>query len=64
MFALLPFLYGLGFVFGSYLLVCLKSNGFSWRLSGSIAIVSLAATYGVFIKIFGLLLPVWPMWMS
>jgi hypothetical protein len=66
MFALLAFLYGLGFVFGSaaYLLVCLKANGFSWRLSVAVAVVALAATWGVFIHIFGILLPVWPMWMS
>jgi hypothetical protein len=66
MFALLPFLYLFGFIFGSaaYLLVCLKANGFSWKLAVSTAVVALAAGWGVFIHVFGLLLPVWPMWMS
>ena len=66
MFALLPFIYLFGFIFGSagYLLVCLKANGFSWKLSVITAVVALAAGWGVFIHIFGLLLPMWPMWMS
>jgi hypothetical protein len=66
MFALLPCLYLFGFVFGSalYLLVCLRSNGFSWSISAGIALGGLVATWGLFIKIFGILLPLWPLWMS
>jgi hypothetical protein len=66
MFALIAFLYGLGFVFGPalYLLACLRANDFSWRLSGSIAAVSLLVTWGLFIKVMGVLLPIWPPWLS
>jgi hypothetical protein len=64
MFALAPFLYAFGFVFGAgaYLLVCLRANGFSWRLSGAIAAAALVVTWGLFIKIFGLQLPIAPLW--
>jgi Tripartite tricarboxylate transporter TctB family len=66
MFALIAFLYGLGFVFGPalYLLACLRANDFSWRLSGGIAAVSLLVTWGLFIKVMGVLLPVWPPWLA
>jgi hypothetical protein len=66
LFALAPFLYGLGFVFGSaaYLLACLWANGVSWRLSIPIAAVSLLVTLGLFIKLMGVLLPVAPLWLG
>ena len=66
LFALAPLLYGLGFVAGPacYLLVCLRGNGFSWSLSASIALASVAVTWGLFIKVMGILLPVVPLWMA
>jgi hypothetical protein len=66
MFALALFLFGLGFVAGpaAYLLVCLRANGFSWPLSTCIAVASLAVTWGLFIKIMGILLPIVPLWMT
>jgi hypothetical protein len=64
MFALALFLFGLGFVAGTaaYLLVCLRGNGFSWRLSAAVAAGSLLVTWGLFIRVMGILLPVWPLW--
>lgn len=64
MFALALFLFGLGFVAGpaAYLLVCLRANGFSWPLSTGIAVASVAVTWGLFIKIMGILLPIVPLW--
>jgi hypothetical protein len=66
LFALAPFLYGLGFVFGpaAYLLACLWANGVSWRLSIPIAAVSLLVTWGLFIKLMGVLLPIAPLWLG
>ena len=66
MFALALFLFGLGFVAGpaTYLLVCLRANGFSWQLSAGVAIASLAITWGLFIKTMGILLPIIPFWMT
>jgi len=66
MFALAAFLYIFGFVVGAalYLLVCLKGNDFSWRLSGVMAVVSLFATWGIFIKVLGVQLPLKPLWMG
>jgi hypothetical protein len=66
LFALAPLLYGLGFVFGSavYLLACLRANGVSWRLSIPIAAASMLVTWGLFIKLMGVLLPVAPLWLE
>ena len=66
LFALAPFLYGLGFVFGpaAYLLACLWANGVSWRLSIPIAAASLLVTWGLFIKLMGVLLPIAPLWLG
>ena len=66
LFALAPFLYGLGFVFGpaAYLLACLWANGVSWRLSIPIAAASLLVTWGLFIKLMSVLLPVAPLWLG
>jgi hypothetical protein len=64
--ALAPFLYVLGFVFGScaYLLACLRAYGASWRLSAGIAAASLLVTWGVFIVVLKVQLPVAPLWMN
>jgi hypothetical protein len=66
MLALLLFLYGLGFVFGSaaYLLLCLRANGFSWKVAGGIAAAALIATWGLFIKVLAIQLPIEPLWMG
>ena len=64
LFALAAFLYGLGFVFGTalYLLVCLRGNGFTWRLAALTALASLPLTWGLFIKVLGVQLPLQPLW--
>ncbi|MGA7487039.1 MAG: hypothetical protein WBW74_08905 [Xanthobacteraceae bacterium] len=60
------FLYGLGFVAGPavYLLACLRTNRFSWGLSAGIAAASVAMTWGLFIHLMGVLLPLTPLWWS
>ena len=65
-FALGGFLFGLGFVAGPafYLLIYLRANRFSWGFSTAIAVASVAVTWGLFIKIIGILLPVAPLWMG
>lgn len=65
-FALGGFLFGLGFVAGPafYLLIYLRANRFSWGFSAAIAIASVAVTWGLFIKIIGILLPVAPLWLG
>ena len=65
-FALAGFLFGLGFVAGPacYLLIFLRANRFSWAFSAGIAAASVAVTWGLFIKIIGILLPVAPLWMG
>lgn len=66
LFALAAFLYAFGFVAGAalYLLVCLRGNDFSWRLSVGTAVVSLFVTWGIFIKVLGVQLPLKPLWMG
>jgi hypothetical protein len=63
-FAMVPFVVGLGFVFGSaaYLLAYLRANGASWRLSAIIAAASLLVTWGLFIKVMRVPMPVPPLW--
>lgn len=63
-FALGGFLYALGFVFGpaAYLLIYLRANGSSWRLSIAIAAGSLLVTWLLFIKVLRVLLPIEPLW--
>jgi hypothetical protein len=65
-FALGGFLFGLGFVAGPacYLLIYLRANGFSWLLSMGIAIASVAVTWGLFIKIMGIQLPIVPLFIA
>ncbi len=65
-FALVPFVVGLGFVFGSaaYLLAYLRANGTSWRLSAVISAASLLVTWGLFIKVMRVPMPVEPLWWS
>ncbi|OGA16432.1 MAG: hypothetical protein A3G25_12605 [Betaproteobacteria bacterium RIFCSPLOWO2_12_FULL_63_13] len=66
LFALAVFLYAFGFVFGAalYLLVALRGNGFSWRLSVGTAVVALLVTWGIFIKVLGVQLPIVPLWID
>lgn len=65
-FALALFIAGLGFVAGPaiYLLAYLRANGSSWRLSSSIAAISLLVTWGLFIKGLQVPLPIEPLWWS
>ena len=64
MFVLPVFLYALGFVAGPavYLLACLRANGYSWALAAGIAAASVAVTWGLFIHVMSVLLPVMPLW--
>jgi len=64
-FALIVFLYAFGFVVGPalYLFAFLRVNGFSWSTAALIGLASAAVTWGFFIKMIGILLPVGPMWM-
>ena len=64
--ALAAFLYGLGFVWGpaAYLLACLRFNGFSWGLAVGVAASSVLLTFGLFIKVMGILLPIAPLWLE
>ncbi len=63
-FAMVPFVVALGFVFGSaaYLLAYLRANGSSWRLSAGIAAVSILVTWGLFIQLMRVPMPVEPLW--
>jgi hypothetical protein len=63
-FAMVPFVVGFGFVFGSavYLLAYLRANGSSWRLSAGIAAVSILVTWGLFIQLMRVPMPVEPLW--
>lgn len=64
--ALAASLYGLGFVLGPavFLLVYFRARGFSWRVSSAVAAGSVAVTWGVFVKVLRVLLPLEPPWMS
>ncbi len=64
MFGLAAFLYAFGFVAGPalYLVACLRANGFSWVLAVSVAVGSVLLTWGLFINIMGILLPIEPLW--
>jgi Tripartite tricarboxylate transporter TctB family len=66
LFALALFLAGLGFVFGpaAYLLAYLRAHGSSWLLSTAIAAGSLLVTWGLFIKVLRVLLPLQPLWLG
>jgi hypothetical protein len=63
-FALAVFVFALGFVFGSaaYLLAYLRANGSSWRLSVVISAVSIVVTWGFFIRLMRVPLPIEPLW--
>ncbi len=63
-FALAGFLFGLGFVAGPacYLLIFLRASRFSWAFALAIAAASVLVTWGLFIRIIGILLPVMPLW--
>lgn len=58
--------YGLGFVYGpaAYLLAYLRASGCSWRLAAAIAAVSLLVTWGLFITLLRVPLPIDPLWLS
>ncbi len=60
------FLFALGFVAGPalYLLIFLRANRFSWGFAASVAAGSVLVTWGLFIKVIGILLPVGPLWMG
>lgn len=63
-FALVPFVIIFGFVFGSalYLLAYLLANGSSWRLAAIIATASLLVTWGLFIRLMRVPMPIEPLW--
>lgn len=63
-FALVPFVIAFGFVFGPalYLLAYLLANGSSWRLSAIISTASLLVTWGLFIRVMRVPMPVEPLW--
>lgn len=63
-FTLVPFVVALGFVFGPalYLLAYMIANGSSWRLSAVIATASLLVTWGLFIQVMRVPMPVEPLW--
>ena len=63
-FALVPFVIGLGFVFGPalYLLVYLLASGSSWRVAAIISSASLLVTWGLFIHLMKVPMPVEPLW--
>lgn len=63
-FALMPFVIAFGFVFGSalYLLAYMLANGVAWRLSAAISTASLLVTWGLFIKLMRVPMPVEPLW--
>lgn len=64
MYALALFLYGLGFVFGpaAYLFAYLRATRQPWSVTLGIAAASLAVTWGLFIKILAVPLPLMPLW--
>jgi hypothetical protein len=63
-FALAVVVFALGFVFGpaAYLLAYLRATGSSWRLSIIISAASMVVTWGFFIKLMRVLLPIEPLW--
>ena len=63
-FALVPFVVAFGFVFGSalYLLAYLFANGSSWRVAAVISVASLLVTWGLFIQLMRVPMPVEPLW--
>lgn len=65
-FALVGFLFGFGFVAGPalYLLINLRANRYSWAFAVSVAAASVAVTWGLFIKIIGIQLPMMPPWVG
>ncbi|MGQ0664462.1 MAG: hypothetical protein ACT4P2_12985 [Pseudomonadota bacterium] len=63
-FAILPAVYALGFVFGppAYVFLYLKLHGYGWRLSLALSAACLAAIYGVFIMALRIVMPLKPLW--
>lgn len=66
LFALAPFLWAFGFVFGAalYLLISLRGHAFSWRAAIITALVSLAVSWGLVVKVLGVQLPTKPLWVA
>ena len=66
LFALAPFLWAFGFVFGAalYLLVSLRGHAFSWRASIVTALVSLLVSWALVIEVLGVQLPLKPLWLG
>jgi len=66
LFALAPFLWAFGFVFGAalYLLVSLRGNAFSWRAAVLTAVGWLLLSWGLVVKLLGVQLPLKPPWMG
>ena len=64
LFALAPFLWAFGFVFGAalYLLISLRGHAFSWRASVTTALASLLVSWGLVIELLGVQLPIKPLW--
>lgn len=63
-FAVVPFVIAFGFVFGSalYLLAYSLANGSSWRLAAVISVASLLVTWGLFIQLMRVPMPIGPLW--
>jgi hypothetical protein len=63
-FVLVPFVIAFGFVFGPalYLLAYLFANGSSWRVAAIISAASLLVTWGLFIQLMRVPMPVEPLW--
>lgn len=66
LFALAPFLWAFGFVFGAalYLLVSLRGHAFSWRAAVLTSAGWLLLSWGLVIKILSVQLPIRPLWMG
>jgi hypothetical protein len=66
LFALGPFLWAFGFVFGAalYLLISMRGHAFSWRAAIMTALVSLLVSWGLVIEVLGVQLPIRPVWMG
>lgn len=64
LFALAPFLWAFGFVFGAalYVLISLRGHAFSWRASILTALLSLLVSWGLVIKVLAVQLPIRPFW--
>ena len=62
--SILPLVFFLGFPLGVavFLLWALRCNGESWALALIVSVVSLLLTYGLFLRVLWVPLPVYPVW--